>query len=755
MGTAMGQTAMPDTPDGAATPLTPQRVARYPPPGTRIPGSFRFTHDGQSLYFLLAEDRGTVRSLFREDVATGAREVAARPPTTGAPAETLPREEVLRRERQRIQERGITQYVLAARAHVAVFAYAGDLYLVRQGQEARRLTETASAEIDPQLSPDGRRLAFVRDGEVIVMDLETRQETRLTEGAREGVSHGVAEFIAQEEMDRPSGLWWSPDGARLAYTEVDETGIPIYPIVHQGTREWDVEQHHYPFAGGPNARVRLGVVRLASSRTRWLDLSPGNDDIYLARVAWEPGGETLLAEVESRDQKSLRLVRFDAATGAATPLLEENSETWIDLHDDLRPLRDGRFVWSSERSGFRHLELRRQDGALQRTLTAGDWGVDALAGVDEEKGIVYFTAWKDGPLERRLYRVGAAGGEVEAVAGEPGFHTVTISPDGRWLVDVHESAATPPRVTLKDGTGGVARVLDANDDPEVRSLGLRPPRFVTLKAGDGSLLHGAIYTPPRMARGLKYPAIVRVYGGPTVQTVQDSWEVTDDLRAQYLAQKGYVVFRLDNRGTPRRGRAFETALYHRLGSVEVEDQIAGARYLAALPYVDGSRIGIYGGSYGGYMAARCLLLAPELFRAAVAWSPVTDWDGYDTHYTERYMGRPQDNPDRYRESSLLPLASSLRGELLIIHGMADENVHFRHTARLLNVLNAAAKEYGLLIFPDERHLPRGEDDRRYLEERIAGHFDRFLKGGPARGPGRRPASKKTSGPLPGGKRPRS
>jgi dipeptidyl-peptidase-4 len=320
--------------------------------------------------------------------------------------------------------------------------------------------------------------------------------------------------------------------------------------------------------------------------------------------------------------------------------------------------------------------------------------------------------------------VALAGGAPVRLGPDAGFHAISVAPGGERLVDLHDSLTSPPRADLLDPQGRPVRVLDANDDPEVARLALPAPTLVTVPGADGTPLNGALFLPPGAAPGRKYPAIVRVYGGPTVQAVKDSWEVTQDLRAQHLAASGYVVFRLDNRGTPRRGRAFETANYHRLGTLEVEDQIAGARWLGARPEVDGTRIGIYGWSYGGYMALLCLLRAPDIFKAAVAGAPVTDWDGYDTHYTERYMGTPADNPDGYRGASVLPIAGSLARPLLIVHGMADENVHFRHTARLLNALNAAARPYDLLTFPDERHLPRGHDDRVLLERRLVEHFDR-------------------------------
>jgi dipeptidyl-peptidase-4 len=717
--------APPRTPETPVR-LTLERVARFPPPGTRVPGSFRFGPDGRYLYFLHGEDGSVVRSLYREEIATGRRELLARPPGGEDGDRDLSREEILRRERRRLQDRGITQYVVADRAEVAVFSWRGDAYLARPGSEPLRLTETAEEEIDPQLSPDGTRLAYVRGGEIHVLDLSSRAERRLTDGARDGVTHGLAEFIAQEEMDRSSGFWWSPDGARLAYTEVDETAIPVYPIVHQGKAAIEIETHRYPFAGGPNARVRLGIVAASGGPTLWLRLADPEEDVYLARAGWAKD-DSLLAQVESRDQTRLRLIRFEATTGEGTLLLEDRAETWINLHDDLKPLDDGRFLWSSESGGFRHLELRGPDGRLLRALTGGPWAVDGLAGVDPAAGRVYFTAARDGPLQRRLYRVGLDGSAIERLTPEPGTHAVTVSPDGRHLVDVHDSATTPPRVLLRDGDGRTVRVIEGNDDPEPRALGLRAPEFVTLEARDGTVLHGAVFRPRRLVPGRRYPALVSVYGGPTAQKVKDSWEVTQNLRTQHLVQSGYVVFLLDNRGTPRRGRAFEAELHRRLGSVEVEDQAAGARYLARLPYVDAGRIGIFGWSYGGYVAALCLLKEPDLFRAAVAGAPVTDWDGYDTHYTERYMGTPRDNPEGYRAASVLPLAPGLEGRLLIIHGMADENVHFRHTARLVNALNAAGKEYDLLVFPDERHLPRGEEDRVHLERRLVRHFDRHLK----------------------------
>ena len=725
--TPAGPAAPAPAPAGASE-LTLARVARFPPPGARVANQFRFTRDGRFVYFLSLEGPGPERSLVRMDAHDGAREVVGHAEGTGGEA-ALTADEILRRERQRIQDLGITEYTLAEKADAVVYAVGGALFLVRPGEAAAALPEAGKGALTPQLSPDGKRLAFVQGDELQVLDLASRSLVALTRGATGTLHHAVAEYIAQEEMDRPLGFWWSPDGTAIAWTEVDESQVPVYPIVHQGRDTWDVERPRYPFAGGSNARVRLGIVPSKGGETRWLTLAPQGEDVYLARVRFGPDG-ALYAQVQSRDQKRLRLVRFRPPAWQAKTLIEETSDTWVALHDDLRPLQDGRLLWSSERSGFRHLELRAADGSPVRPLTSGAWAVDRIEGVDEAGGFVFFTAARESPLHKPVYRVPIEGGKIDRVTPEDGFHATTFTPQGEAFVDVHDRLSQPPRALLRDASGAIRKVIDANDDPEVRALALAPPELVTLPGPDGTTLHGAIYRPPAGQGGPRHPAIVRVYGGPTSQTVKDSWELTQDLRAQFLARRGYIVFRLDNRGTPRRGVAFERALARRLGSVEVEDQAAGARWLALQPDVDGARIGIYGWSYGGYMTLLCLLRAPDVFRAGVAGAPVTDWAGYDTHYTERYMGTPKENPDGYRASSVLTDAARLSRPLLVIHGMSDENVHFRHTARLLNVLNPAHRRYDLLLFPDERHLPRGQSDREELEARVVQHFDRNLAHAP-------------------------
>jgi dipeptidyl-peptidase-4 len=723
--TASAQTAAP-----ARRAVEAADVARLPAPGSVVPGAFTFVNGGTALTYLKSETSSLSRVLWRVELPDGQPRVVARPPGQGDTEANLSEVEKLRRERQRLRETGITQVVPAEEADVRVIPLQGDLFLQRGDGPLERLTETPSPEIDPRLNRDGSKVAFVRGDELFVLDLQSRTEIQLTQGAGEGLTHGLAEFIAQEEMDRSAGFWWSPDGARIAYQETDERHIPAYAIVHQGGEAYSVETHRYPFAGAANARVRLGVVDAGGGTTRWLSLGERDDeDLYLARVTWE-GPASLLVQVLTRDQKRLRLYRFEAATGARTLLLEERSTSWVDLHDDLRVVEaTGEFVWSSERTGFKHLELRDRAGQLVRVLTSGEWPVDAVAALDQHRREVWFTAGRESPLEAHLYRVALDGGAPARVTRQRGTHRVAVARGGDYFVDVLSTRTRPPVTTLRDRAGkSLATLDDASTDPRIAELRLDPPALTELKSRDGVRLFGAYYAPRSVAPGTRVPLVVKVYGGPNVQTVTDSWGLTADLSAQYLCARGFAVWKLDNRGSARRGHAFEAAIDRHMGTLEVRDQADGVAFVAASwPEVDTARVGITGGSYGGYMTLRCLTEAPDTFHAGVAIAPVTDWDGYDTCYTERYMGTPANNADGYRDSSVLKGAEKLRGALLVIHGMLDENVHFRHTARLTTALLGAGKPFALLPLPDERHSSRREVDRKYVEERLAEFLTESLR----------------------------
>lgn len=709
--------------------LTIADVARLPRPGTVVPGRVAFTPDSQAVTYLFSGEGNLVRSLWRYDISTRERRVLAGPPESARDESQISREEELRRERARMREVGVTDYQFARKASPPVLLVpAGGRLLVSVGGEPLRELPGVEAAIDPRLSRDGRQVAFVRDSELWVAPTDGRRPARqLTSGAEHGLTNALADFIHQEELDQDRGFWWNPDGTTIAFVRADSRHIPEFPIVHQGKPGIDIERHRYPFAGDPNARLQLGVVSLETGGIVWMDLGP-DLDIYLPRVQWRPDG-VLTAQRLSRDQETLTLLEFDAA-GNPTVLLEEHQEPWLNLSHDLRFFESGEFIWSSEHTGFRHLELHTADGSLVRKLTSGEWLVTHVVEIDEPRRIAWFSATKDSPLERHLYRVSLDGGEPERVTSEPGWHGCVLSPDGKRFIDIHSTMKSAPRVLLRDAsTGIVEATLFADESATAANLGLRPPELLTLPAADGTTtLQAALYTPSHPPSGAKLPLVVSVYGGPHAQRVIDEWSMTVDLRAQYLAQQGFLVLKVDNRGSANRGLAFEAALDRRMGTVEVEDQAAAVRWLAAnRANVDLDRVGVYGWSYGGYMTLMCMLREPDLFKVGVAGAPVTDWDGYDTGYTERYMGTPQSNPQGYRDGSVLTHAANLAGELFIVHGMIDENVHFRHTGRLLVALAAAQKEYELLAYPEERHMPRDQAGLEYQERRVLGFFEHHLR----------------------------
>lgn len=727
-------------PEGASK-VPFSRMAKYPEPGWNVPRAAQHAPvlgNEKLITFLASESGDETMSLYAFDVATGKSDVMLRASdlvTERVTNETRSREEELRRERQRDRNEGITQHLWAKKAKVLVIPHAGDVFVrdyVREPKGAvRRLTKTPDAEIDPKPCDTGERVAFVRRGELFSIDVASGKESQLTTPAPGqkkdedgGVTHGLSDFVAQEELGEPSGFFWSPRCDRIAYLEVDERPVDKIPVLGYRAQA-DLMMQRYPRVGTKNPIVRAAIVDLASKRTTFVDWKGDKTERYLGRFTWAEDGRSFLVQSLTRDQKRLTLVRVDAATGATTELGSETSSAWVSF-SPIRLLKKkaGDFLFTSSKSGHRHLELRNAKGELVRTLTNGDWDVEGLAGIDEEDsgGRALFVGTKDGPLQRHLYSVPLAGGEVTKLTSERGVHGVKVDDSGTTWLDVHSATDRSPRaVVVKDGRP--AGELPMKSDPDIDTLALRPVEHVTIKAADGATdLSGAILK-PRTITG-RHPAIVFVYGGPESQLVFDMW--SPKLLWQHLADRGFVVFQLDNRGAGGRGPAFAQKVHKQLGKLELEDQVAGAKWLASQPYVDGGRIGIYGHSYGGFMAALAMLDGKGTFKVGVAGSPVTDWRLYDTGYTERYMETPATNSAGYEASDLSLKAGGLTGRLLLTHAMMDENVHYAHTAKLIDALIAKDKPFDLLVLPGERHGLRAPAAKVYVPERVATYFAEHL-----------------------------
>lgn len=766
---------LPPPSSSASSPVTFEDVARFPKGRlgrTGAPTKIRFD-DVENRLLWLGVEKGSATTqrlwgldLDDDDDASLSPVEIARPPSGAGEENVLSADEKLRRERSRQLETGITDFDLLPRSSSSSSSDANaNALLYRAGDDAFVLRRDGSTvalgpSSDPRATKDGRSIVFLRNREVHVRAVGDDDDDgkRLTFGARgtDTITNGAADFLAAEEMERPRGFWISPSDDLVAFQRTDDARVPAYRIVNPGseTDPYAEETHRYPFAGKDNPEVTLGVVDVETTNTRWLDLSSVcGEDFYLARVEWgvvvsdESSRQPLYVQVMNRAQTELVLLRFDvererdvvgsddsSALLVGTELLRETrEESWINLHDCFVPLKkSGGFLWASERTDFQHLYRYNDDGDLLNVVTAGDdWMVEKTSSsmVDEDKGVVYFTGTKDGPKECHLYKASLDGtGEVERVTPAGGTHTVLDLSCARGaFVDLWSDAAVPYRAAVRSlEDGSIVRELydGARNDPRALELDLVPPEFFDVIADDGATtLHCALYRPDGDG---PHPAVVSVYGGPHAQMVRDDWSFTSDLRAQRLRAAGFAVVKCDNRGSARRGLAFETALHRDAGNVEVRDQSTVVEHLTRTGVVDPERVGIYGWSYGGYMSAMSLCRRPDLFRAAVAGAPVTHWDGYDTCYTERYMGTPENNPDGYERSSVSAHVDSMSGSLLLVHGCLDENVHVRHTTRLVNALIRARKHHELLLFPNERHVPRGFADKVFMEERVASFLERCL-----------------------------
>lgn len=712
--------------------LTLERLYASPSLSGTSPEGIKFSPDGRRLTFLRARAEDSSHyDLWQFDVETGTPSLLVNSDHIGDARAALSEEEKALRERKRVGGRsGLLEYHWGTETLLLV-PHHGDLFLVDLAADPiaiRQLTDTDAFEYDTRVSPRGRWASFVRDGAVHAIDLKTGAEHRLTPEADpdKAISYGTAEFVAQEEMSRYTGYWWSPDENYLAYTQVDESEVDIVPRFDIEAEQVTVIAQRYPRAGRANARVSLFVRDMQTGESHRL-LETGSET-YLARVNWT--ASHLWIQTVNRDQTEITYHQAAIGTWSLRPGFTERHDTWVNLSQDFKDLGDGTVLISAEldqqdtddqpgSGAFRHLIVLDSASGEAVGLTQGAWEVAALAGVNQAAGEAYFTAYRDTVLERHLYAVRFKGDspEIRRVTSLGQTWSVIMAPDGQHFVGTASSPDQPPQTGLYrvDGTRVVwleENRLDATHPYAPFLHAHSAPDFGTLQADDGQQLHYSLHRPRDFDPGKRYPVLVEVYGGPHVQMVDRHWERMTD---QFYTHLGYLVFRLDNRGSAHRGKRFESVIYRRTGDAEVRDQLAGVHWLRQQSFVDPARIAIQGWSYGGYMTLMTLLQAPRgTFAAAVSGAPVTDWSLYDTFYTERYLDHPAENVEGYQQSSVFPYLDALETPLLLIHGMADDNVTFDNSTRLMAALQEKGKVFDLMTYPGQRHGIAGEKLRVHL-----------------------------------------
>ena len=726
----------------SATPLTVERIYAAPSLAGLPLDDIAWSPDGAQLTYLEdgASSSGVRPEMWIVDAATGQRRVLLDQDHLA---------KLLGPAASRGQQTGLgrvtpASYFWAPNSHALLFASASELVWYDIATQASRILVRAKAAAagdegdvaadldDPKISPDGQWVSFLRDHDVWLVNVASGAIRAATTGGSEPVRHGELDWIYPEELDLHTAYWWSPDSTRIAFLQLDERPVARYPLVNELDPRGAITYERYPAAGDANPIAKVGVIALDGGATQWMDAGPDSSSL-LARVAWLPDSKRVAIERLNRAQTQLDLLFADAATGRATTILTEHDDNWINVSDILYFLSDGRrFIWSSERSGFRHLYLYDVSGAPVAQLTRGDWEVESLEGVDEKSQAAYFISTEKSPLERQLYRVSLSGTAPVPVTRADGTHEVLMAPGCARFVDTASAEMTPPHEELDRADGTLEAVLNENHVAELEADHLSPVEFVTIPGADGTPLYASIVKPPDFDPAKKYPVLVHYYGGPGAQEVLKSfgagadWEIF--LWHEMMAQKGFVVFTLDNRGTSGRGHAFETPIARHFGAVEMADQLAGVAWLAQQPWADTSRMGAWGWSYGGYLTCYLMLNAPGVFRGGFAVGPVTDWRLYDTIYTERYMSTPEENPAGYSESSVLGKAAALQGKLLIAHGTDDDNVHFGQTVSLANSFVGAGKHAEYEIYAGRGHGLGDAAARVHLFNRATQFFIDNVKG---------------------------
>lgn len=702
--------------------LTVDKIYGVPGLNGRLTRGIAWSPDGTRLTYL--DTKGTGKEakteLWSLDTATGERSLLVSSDKLGS---IFPAPPARQSQATGAGRHAPAQYQWAPNGEALLFEGPNALAWFDLKSQSGHILVSGKTELaDVKISPDSKYVSFIREHNLWLVSTVDGKEHAFTSGGTEKLHKGELDWVYPEELDIYSAYWWAPDSSAIAYLEMDESKVTQFPLLNFESYTGEAELQRYPVAGGTNPTVRVLVGSVSGGEPRAMGTG-AETDIYVPRVNWLPDSRHLAIQRLNRDQTVLDLLLADASTGKASALLTEKDQYWINVNDDLHFLKDGkRFLWGSERTGYHHIYLYGLDGKQIAQLTKGDWEVSRLDGIDETKGIVYFTATEKSPTERHLYRVGLDGSGFARITKEDGMHMINLSPTATLFVDTYSNATTPPRQDLYRTDGSKAATVNENKVEALAQYHLSPVEFSTVKSHDGVSLNCYMIKPPNFDPAKKYPVIVYTYGGPHAQVVLNAWTGAGFLWHELMAQKGYIIFALDNRGSSGRGHVFEEPVHYHFGVQELSDQRDGVAWLQQQPWVDSQRIGIWGWSYGGHMTLQAMFRASDLFKVGFAGGPVTDWHFYDSIYTERYMGLPQQHEADYKASSPVTYVENFKGKLLIAHGTGDDNVHYSNTLSVINDLIARGKYVEVIAAPGRGHGVSDPPARKVVWARVTQFF---------------------------------
>ena len=741
------QTAAPQTaaPPAAPKQLTIEQIFAEGGVTGRAPETIKWSPDGTKVSFVQRDDAGEHGELWYVDAVTAEKKILASETKLSqlAPPVSKIKDE---REKERVTRYHVAAYTWSPDSKHLLFDSQGQLwYYTLDTGTAVQLTSSPDASEDPKFSPDGKRLAYVRKHNLYVHPVSGEEGERpLTREEKEkgkdkdkdkdkddNILNGEVDWVYAEELAVRSNFFWSPEGHEIIFLQMDENRVPTYPITDWLPTHPRVEQEKYPKAGDPNPSVRVGVVGSNGGKVHWIKLTD-DDDTYVPRFGWIREGWAW-AEVLNRKQDVMDLYFIDAKSGRSRKVLTESSpDAWVNVNDDFRILKSGdRFLWTSWRDGHTHIYLysfsaqdpMAADAKLERQLESGDYEVIEISGVDDASGTVFFTANKGYALQQQVFSVKLDGSAVQGIITREGNYSAEFADDGKHYVEHYSNALQPPQVSLCAANGSCQKIWEGHS---VAEYNLIAPKFLEFKADDGTVLYGYLILPRNADAIQKIPLIVHIYGGPAGQTVQNAWGGTTALFHQLLANEGFAIFSVDNRGTPNRGRKFSAATRLQSGPVELKDQLAALDQLCTqFPQLDPTRTAIWGWSNGGSMTLYALTHSSR-FKAGISVAPVTSWHNYDSIYTERYMGLPKDNASGY-DDSIVSAASSLRGALLLVHGTSDDNVHLQNTIQMTDALIKSGKQFRLMVYPNKTHGIAGPGTRTQLFHMMEDFWNKELK----------------------------